>query len=284
MKIYWLDYHPAFNRVDIEESNDYERMIELLKSEDSVLKEWSPLPAIYNDNNRPSDFFGTIEGCLIVSARMKELLSDSNERFEFLPLECQVQCYVLKVLSATNCIDVKQSKMKSSPYIRNIFDICEEVAFLEEKVKGYDVFRIKPPGGEGEINQVFVSEEIQEKIEVNLAGYQLLEIWDSTFSWQQKENQFKDMCREVDNALVETFDFGKAIKYIEKNKGKQAYSGEWSLKVDDKNEILLGSLQLDGTYSWINPMFYPPIILGLTWGIKERNKSFLSRLKIGISK
>lgn len=284
MKIYWLDYHPSFNRVDVEQHVDYEPMIQLLKSEGSVLNEWSPIPATYQDNERPSDFLGTIEGCLIVGARMKELLSDSNERFEFLPLECQFQCYVLKVLSATDCIDVEQSKMKSSGYIRNLFDICEEVAFLEEKVKGYDIFRIKPPGEEKAINQVFVSEEIKEKIEGRLAGYQLLEIWDSNFSWQHKESQFKAMCREVDNALVETFDFGKAVKYIEKNKGKQAYSGEWSLKVNDKNETLLGRLQLDGTYSWINPIYYPPIILGLTWGITERNKSFVSRLKEGFRK
>ncbi|MHA7966765.1 imm11 family protein [Paenibacillus sp. CAU 1782] len=284
MKIYWLDYHPAFNRVDVEDRDDHESMIQLLKSEGSVLNEWNPIPVTYKDNNRPSDFLGTIEGCLIVSAKVKELLTDSNERFEFLPLQCQFQCYILKVLSATDCIDSENSKMKPPGYIRDIFDICEQVALLEERVKGYDIFRIKPPVGEKVINQVFVSDEIKAKIEGNSTGYQLLEIWDSHFSWKQKESQFKAMCRDVDNTLVETFDFGKAVKYVQKNKGKQAYSGEWSLKVDDKNEILLGRLLIDGTYSWINPMYYPPIILGLTWGITERNKSFFGRLMAGMQK
>jgi len=82
----------------------------------------------------------------------------------------------------------------------------------------------------------------------------------------------------VVRSLVETFDFSSAIKYIKKNKGKIAYSSRWALKTDERNETLLGNLHLDGTYSWTDPIYYPPIFLGLTWGIKEK-RSFFEKLK-----
>ncbi|WP_426448515.1 hypothetical protein ACP26L_28420 [Paenibacillus sp. S-38] len=107
-----------------------------------------------------------------------------------------------------------------------------------------------------------------------------MEIWDSALSWQEKEAQYESMVKEVDQSLLETFSFEKAMKSIEHNQGMVVYSGKWALKTNADKEMLLGELMRDGTYSWMNPLYIPPILLGLTWGLKEkrgRSGSFFSR-------
>lgn len=149
----------------------------------------------------------------------------------------------------------------------------EELELYKDVVQDKDIFKIILHEGDRVLPKIYVSDQLKALIENQLEGFQLVEMWNSEFSWKQKEEKYSNMCEEVDKSLKKTFDFGKAVDYVQKNKEKVAYSGKWALKVDDENEILLGQLQLDGSYIWINPVFYPPIILGLTWGTKEKRNT-----------
>lgn len=273
MKVYWLDYHPAFNTIHFNDSQDYEHTREIVKNGKQALQSWHPFSVSLEDNNKPSDFLNSIGGSLIVSARAKELLAAFTDNIEFLPLSSDFECYILNVHAVLDCIDAVNSKEKNFGYA--------ELAFFEDIVEGHDIFRVTLPDNDHILNEIYVSEQLKEQIEQNLKGFQLIEVWDSNFSWKQKEEKFLAMCAEVDQSLAETFDFETAMKFVKNNKGKQSYSGKWSLKVDEDNEILLGQLQLDGTYSWVVPYYLPPIILGLIWGIKEK-RNLLSKLKDSI--
>ncbi|AJS58556.1 hypothetical protein [Paenibacillus sp. IHBB 10380] len=69
----------------------------------------------------------------------------------------------------------------------------------------------------------------------SIVGCQLVEIWDSEFSWKEKEEKFETICNEVDNSLIKKFDFNKARKFVLKNKGEVVYSGKWEIKETRKN-------------------------------------------------
>lgn len=283
MKIWWLDYHPAFNSASYVNYDDYANMRKLFKECKSVASNWTALRVSIEDRNKPSDFMYRTGGSLIVSARAKDLiLQIPNINVEFLPLISDSELYVLNVLTALDCVDPDQSLEKRIDGSGRLIGY-EQFAFRQEVVEGHDIFRVRLHEGDHILDEIYLSDKLKQIIEEQLFGFQLIEIWDSNFSWKQKEEKYSSMCEDVDKSLVETFDFNRAIKYIKSNKGKHAYSGNWSLKVDEKDEILLGDLLLDGTYSWMNPIYYPPIILGLVWGIKEKRKSLVSRLKDGFS-
>lgn len=274
MKVYWLDHHPAYNSVEFKDAKNYEHLYSLFKDGKSHAAEWQPASVSFVNKNKPSDFLRTAGGSLVVSSKTKELFSKHHESLEFLPLQGDIECYILNVTTVVDCIDEANSKPKSRGIGGHLFDHFEEIALDLELVKEHGIFRMKLAGREEVFNDIFVTDQLKEEIEIRLEGFQLIEIWDSEFSWEQKEEKFKAMCDEIDKSLTETFEFGKAVKYVQKKIGKQAFSGKWSLKADEKKDIWLGQLQPDGTYSWINPIYYPPIILGLKWGsIEKENKT-----------
>ncbi|NBC71889.1 hypothetical protein GT003_23070 [Paenibacillus sacheonensis] len=194
---------------------------------------------------------------------------------EFLPLKSKDgEFSILNVLNVLDCIDMSASKVKDT--ISTIYDI-EGLALKADIVQGQDIYKVKLPEGNRILPQIFVSDKLKLIIESQLEGFQLIDLWDSEFSWQEQEAKFASMCQEVDASLQTTFNFDKAAKHVKKNSGVIAYSGKWAIRADENQDIWLGDLMLDGTYSWMNPIYYPPIILGLTWGIKEKKRSLFMR-------
>ncbi|WP_435923390.1 hypothetical protein [Paenibacillus sp. DYY-L-2] len=165
-----------------------------------------------------------------------------------------------------NCIDQDRSKKTS-------FGVDEYTLALYEVIVGeHRIFNMILPDNHRMLSYPYVTDELKNKIEEHLTGYQLIEIWDSEMSWEEKELKLEQMGREIDESLVEEFDFEKARKYVKRNKGQLAYSGKWALKVNKDNKI-------DGTYHWMVPIYYPPIILGLRWGVMEKRESLLNKWK-----
>ena len=277
MKVWWLDSHPVYNTVSFENWEDYEVAGELIRRVEPLTSKWEPYRVILKDKGQPSDFLAEVRGGLIVSEKVRDVFSQLPElHVEFLPLQSIQPYYVMNILTVLEGVDLHRSKKSehSSPRMTEY----EAYAFREDVVCGQDIFRIRLQEGGEPLREIFVSDRLYMLIEQHLTGYQLLEMWDSEFSWEQKEDQFNMLCEKVNKELVETFDFGKAIKYVKRNRGQVAYSGNWALKVDEDHEILLGNLEYDGSYTWIVPLYYPPIILGLIWGIKDK-RSIGDRLK-----
>ncbi|CAN7743347.1 imm11 family protein [Paenibacillus sp. LjRoot56] len=279
MKIWWLDYHPVYNTVSFVNYDEGKKVRELVQDANPLVGNWKTYNVILDNKEKPSDILNAVGGALIVSERAKEIISQTpNLNVEFLPLtntEGESEFFVLNVLTVLNCVDPNHSKEKRLGSSNLLIDY-EELELFKDVVQDNDIFRIMLHEGNKILTKIYVSDRLKEMIENHLKGYQLVEMWDSEFSWKQKEEKYVSMCEEINISLKVTFDFQKAIDYIQKNKGQIVFSGKWALKVDEENEILLGQLVLDGTYSWINPVYYPPVILGLTWGIKEKKKSLFS--------
>ncbi|TVX91925.1 imm11 family protein [Paenibacillus agilis] len=283
MKVWLLDSDPHYGRMEFVEWDDREKVYDWVEEGKVLSEDWTPLAVKFDENGEPSDFLANINGALIVSSKTKEVLSQiPGLPIEFLPLQSDDSCYIMNVLTVLDCIDYDNSKKYQDTERVDQYSL----SLYEEIVSEHDIFRMKAREGEQILGYSYVSDRLKKLIEDKLVGWQLVEIWDSEFSWQQQEAQHEAMCKAVNDSLIVTFDFGKASKYVEKNKGALAYSGKWALRVDENNDTLLGRLLLDGTYEWSNPIYYPPIILYLTWGIKEKKEkkiSFVSMLKNLIS-
>ncbi|WP_138754386.1 imm11 family protein [Paenibacillus sinopodophylli] len=272
MKIWWLDYHPAYDTVDLEDYEEAMAIRERISGIASLSQEWTSFKAVLDRKNKHADIVGQFGGALTVTRRAMEVLSELPDLpVEFLPLNCPDGDYfVMNVLNGLDAVDPSNSKEYRTGSGR--LSRYDELALRQDVVQGHDLFRIRMHEGDTVIPNIYISDRLKAIVEANLEGYQLIEIWDSEFSWQEKEAKYNAMCKEVDNSLQLTFPFGKAIKFVQKNKGQLALSGKWALKAREDNEILLGSLNLDGTYAWINPAFYPPIILYMVWGVVEKPK------------
>ncbi|MCQ6559977.1 imm11 family protein [Paenibacillus mendelii] len=279
MKIWWLDYHPAYNTVNFENYEDGKNLREILQDASPLSRNWVSHNVVLDNKGKPSDILNAVGGSLIVSERAKEIITQlPDTNVEFLPLtSSEGEFYVLNVLTVLNCVDPNQSKEKRLGSSNKLIDY-EELEFYKDVVQDKDLFRIMLHEGNRVLPNIYVSDRLKNLLDNHLEGYQLVEMWDSEMSWKQKEEKYASMCEEIDGSLKLTFNFEKAINYVQKNKGQLIYSGKWALKVDEENEILLGQLLLDGTYSWFNPVYYPPVILGLTWGTKEKRKSLFDIL------
>ncbi|TLS51707.1 hypothetical protein FE782_14535 [Paenibacillus antri] len=269
MKIWWLDYHPVYNTVNFENYEDGKNVREMVQDASPLSGNWIRYNVILNNKGKPSDILNAVGGALIVSERAKDIITQiPNLNVEFLPLSSSEGVFfVLNVLTVLNCVNPNHSKEKRLGSSNKLIDY-EELELYKDVVQDKDLFRIMLHEGNTVLPKIYVSDRLKDLLENNLEGYQLVEMWDSEFSWRQKEEKYASMCEEVDKSIKGTFNFEKAVNYVQKNKGQLIYSGKWALKVDEENEIWLGQLSLNGTYSWINPIYYPPVILGLTWGTK----------------
>ncbi|WP_336773344.1 imm11 family protein [Paenibacillus sp. MMO-58] len=274
MKIWLLDYHPSYNHFKISNMDDYER---LTFNGTPLSEQWKAPEVILHENGKPSDIMGCHKGALLINQRAKDVFETTihTGEAEFLPLEIEgAAYYFMHVLNHVSCIDAENSLIKRLNG-SNIISEYTEYAFYEELVKPHNIMRVKFHEGDRVVNYPFVSDHIHEAIiNSELKGYQLIEIWDSAFSWQDKQKKFNAMVQQSNLERIKTFNYPTARKYVEKRK-ITAYSDRWAMRLDDHGRFQLGELLLDGTYSWIYPIFIPPVLLGQVWGIKEQDQSGL---------
>ncbi|MCR8635339.1 imm11 family protein [Paenibacillus radicis (ex Xue et al. 2023)] len=273
LKIWLLDYHPSFNNLEFADDEDYSKVNAMLSKKQPLSKEWSAVNVNIVDKGKPSDILGRFNGALAISKATKQILVQHiTDNIEFLPLKTEFsgeEYYILHVLNILDCIDPINSKVKR--YIRDDIAVYDEysLSLVEERLMNQHMFKVKLPNRETFLPYVYVSDQLMEILSRSIQGCQLLEIWNSEFSWKQAEEKYDWMCQQVDLSLSRTFDFNTAQDYVTKYFGETVYSGKWALQTDERGEIVLGTLKIDGEYDWMNPIYYPPIILDLTWGVKR---------------
>ncbi|QHW32816.1 hypothetical protein GZH47_19715 [Paenibacillus rhizovicinus] len=270
MKFWLLDYHPAHARWEFEDMEDFER---LAFDGQPMLASWIPPRLKCASSKKPTDFLMRHNGALLVTEKAAKLFQRHlrHGEAEFLPVEHKGETlYFVHVLNIPDCLDVPNCLEER---IGDTLTGYKQYAFHERLAAPHGILRIRLHEGDRLVNYPFVGDTLQAAIsESDLAGYQLLEMWDSACSWQQKEADFEAMVEASDRARTKNFDFGAASPYMKK-KGMTVYSGKWAMRHDPEKGLLIGDLLGDGTYSWIDPMFIPPILLGLTWGIKDPEPS-----------
>lgn len=281
MKVWLLDHHPANDHLDFEDYDDHNR---LNFDGKPLMDHWYPPKVTSHIKGRPTDFFNCHNGALLISQKAKTLLEAHIHpgEAEFLPLEHEGHSYYfMHILNIVSCIDADNSLEERIP--NGLLLRYKEYAFHEELVKPHHVMRVKYHEGENLVNYPFISDSIRHAIvNSDLQGYQLIEMWDSAFSWKEKNMRFNEMVTQSNRERTQTFNYSTAIRYVEKRK-MIVYSDRWAMKIDNDGDFLLGELLQDGTYSWIIPYFIPPVLLGQIWGIKDPLPGRMDRLKQGLS-
>lgn len=56
------------------------------------------------------------------------------------------------------------------------------------------------------------------------------------------------------------------------DQGQAVASGKWKMQLDEKGRFWLGDLNLELKYSWIMPIYIPPVLLGYRWHEVEKSE------------
>lgn len=184
---------------------------------------------------------------------------------EVLPLIHPTESYyAVNVIRLVDALDYDKASLK---FVEGHPDFIEEVhqyAFKPELVAQYPIFKIP----EFKRLYVFVTDTFKEAVEASgLKGFKFELLWDSEVSNQDREaeleRQHEEALAAIERNKGEEFSFDEAVRRIEA--GKSCASGQWRLQQASDGTIRLGNLQADGSYSWIQPIYYPPILLELKW-------------------
>lgn len=268
MKLWLLDYHPSFANFEFERMEDFER---LSFDGQPLMENWSPPSLTGKNKDKPTDFLKRHNGALLITEKAKALFQQHLHpgEVEFLPVPHDGETYYFAhVLNLVACIDVDGSKEErtSSGMLRGY----EQYAFHKHLVEPHRMLRVRYHEGDRLVPYPFVGEELHAAItNSDLCGYQIIEMWNSEYSWQQQEIDYQAMVDNVTRSLTKTFDYSTASLYIEK-KGMIVYSGHWAMRHDAVHGLVIGKLLADGTYDWAEDLIYiPPILFSLTWGIRD---------------
>ncbi|MGB8454765.1 MAG: DUF1629 domain-containing protein [Anaerocolumna sp.] len=104
---------------------------------------------------------------------LKEVL---GKNIEILPVYIDEQeFYLINALEVLDCLDHEKSEIKYFTGTERIMSIKKHV-FIEQKLKGKNIFRIK----EQEKAGPFVTDKFKEAVEKSgLEGFEFREVWDS---------------------------------------------------------------------------------------------------------
>ncbi|WP_088547231.1 imm11 family protein [Paenibacillus aquistagni] len=184
---------------------------------------------------------------------------------EMLPLIHPSKSYfAVNVIRLVDALDYDKASLK---FVEGHSDFIEEVhqyAFKPELVAQYPIFKIP----EFKRLYVFVTDTFKEAIEVSgLKGFEFELLWDSEVNNEDREaeleRQYEEALAAIERNKGEEFSFDEAVRRIEA--GESCASGQWQLQQASDGTIRLGNLQADDSYSWIQPIYYPPILLELKW-------------------
>lgn len=101
-------------------------------------------------------------------------------------------------------------------------------------------------------------------------GFSFTLLWDSEASGDEEaelERRYQERLEAVERSKGEEFPFQEAERRMEAGEGLA--SGQWRLQKAKDGTERLGRLQADGSYDWIQPIFYPPVLLDLKWHVVD---------------
>ncbi|WP_078544732.1 imm11 family protein [Litchfieldia alkalitelluris] len=165
--------------------------------------------------------------------------------------------FAINVINVLDGIDGEHSEVSRSRH--GIILGYDRFAFKRDIVSGQDMFKVLNHETKRVISsKVFVSDRFRDKvIESDLQGFDFIEVWNSESTADQVEYS------EISNS-DKLYTFDEASKIAE-DQNKTFVSGKWAIRFDEGKEFQIGQLQEDGSYNWVNPIYYPPIFIGMKW-------------------
>ncbi|MFC4321427.1 imm11 family protein [Litchfieldia salsa] len=231
-------------------------------------EKWRPIQVKIYSKGKESDSPDGLLLAPLFSEKAVEVLRDFllGEKVELLSFTTLngKPYYAMNVINVLDSIDGENSEVVRTRRGRILS--YERFAFLEEKVIGQDIFKVLNHESKRVISsKVFVSDQFRRKVlESNLEGFDFIEVWDSTnVNIKSEYLQQPLQNKEVDDKST-TYSFDEASKIAE-NQNKTFVSDKWAIRFDEDREFQIGQLQEDGSYNWVNPIYYPPIFIGMKW-------------------
>lgn len=232
-----------------------------------MLENWAPVQIETFKKGVKSDFPSGLLSPPVFSERAVQVLGELLKgKVELLPLHTtnNEKYYVGNVINVLDCIDADHSEVEK-------FDdgtIMEytKYAFIKGAVDGEDIFIIRVHDSKKILTtKVFVSDLFRERVlESGLKGFDFIEVWDSEKAATGEEELPNPYL--VDTSFGTTYSFEESTNLV-MNQNKTVASDKWAMRLDENKELQVGQLQEDGSYLWLNPIYYPPIFLGMKWKV-----------------
>lgn len=271
MKVYELNSNEKAMKLNVEDINsiDEDHFLYIDFDGSPIKEEWSPPKLITMYKRRYKDFPTLVSGKPVISARVKKIIEPFvSKEVEFLPLlHDELELYMLNVTNVLDCIDWQRSikSVHSNSIIR--FD---KQAFNFTKIpENTYLFKIK----ENAVITTYITDHFKNLIEQHkIKGLDYSTEFDSEFTLekeQELEQKYEAQLRAIEEHGGEVFSYEEGRRRVEQ--GKAVASGKWKMQLTNKGGFVLGQLLLDLSYSWITPIFIPPILLGHSWYEVERS-------------
>ena len=230
-------------------------------------EKWGVVPFETYRSRKPCDCTGIGSHIPIFGERAVEVLVPYlNSNVELLPLQHPSKAYyAINVIRFIDALDYENSEVE---YVEGHPGFVRDVhrfTFKLDAVQESPIFMIPEYKG----LRIFVTDTFKEAVEANgLKGFTFELLWDSEMNSDAEadlERQYQEALAAVERNKGEEFSFDEAIKRMEA--GESLASGLWRLQQAPDGTVRLGNLQADGSYSWIQPIFYPPALLDLKWHV-----------------
>ncbi len=236
----------------------------------SLIDSWVPISVeIEGKKRKKKDFANYLLKAPVVNHKIKALLEPFlGDQVEFLPLDYQpsdskddTTFYICNVLNIVDCVDAEKSIRRYSKrgtfidYDKIVFD--KHIFDMEAELKIFKISDIS--------NKIcFATDQFKEFLESHsISGPNFKLIWDSEVDYEQVELAYNETILSINKDPQLILSWSEAVERMEQ--GKSLISDRWKIQYDANQNLLLGSLNDDLTYDFVEPLYIPPILLDLKW-------------------
>ncbi len=236
----------------------------------SLIDSWKPISVeIEGGKRKKKDFAVFLLKAPVVNHKTKALLEPFlGDQVEFLLLDYHpsdpkddTTFYICNVLNIVDCVDEEKSFRKYSKrgtfidYDKIVFD--ERIFDMEAELKIFKVSDIS--------NKIcFATDQFKEFLESHsISGPKFKLIWDSEVDYEQVESAYNETILSINADPQLTLTWAEVLELLDQ--GKSAISDRWKIKYNNDKELLLGTLNNDLTYEFVQPLYIPPILIDLKW-------------------
>jgi hypothetical protein len=229
------------------------------------LESWGNVYVKTLKENKECDMYEFSNGYPIVSQRTVGVLKEYLEgRVQILPViyNRNNNLFVLNVTNIIDCLNHEKSEIRR---------------LRSGKVGSIDSYSFNLPSDpiifkipETPFSAVFVDDKFKSVVEeAGLIGFKFIEVWESDEDVvKEREEKYEQVLAHINHLPGPEYSYGEVQKLI--GNGKAAVNDKWKLQMSKAKGLIIGLLQEDGSYTWVDPIYIPPILLSLKWKLTDQ--------------
>ncbi|UQZ83687.1 hypothetical protein SK3146_02894 [Paenibacillus konkukensis] len=221
--------------------------------------DWEPVWIEEVSQNAPKYDMNELSCNPIFSEKAVSVLNHLLEgKAEVLPYQHKHDKYfAINVTNMIDCIDFSKADFSTYTGSDSVKEINKYV-FIESLIADESIF--KTP--QHSMTRVFVTDQFRDKVlEAKLTGFKFREVWDSARSSE------KEPVIEQIQYHGQSYPFKEAVELV--MQGKTLASDKWLMQREN-GELHIRTRELNGSFTWFEPIFIPPVLLDLQWYIVDK--------------